>query len=199
VTKRAVIFDFGGVLMKTQTRAPRYAWDDRLGLAHGTVERVVHGSEEWRLAQVGQLAVADYWSAVAAALNLDAVQTQQLAVDYFSADVLDRTLIDVIEDLRETGHRVALLSNDSPALLDKLRGLEIAALFDPLIISAHIGVMKPDARAYQAVLDALDLPPQNTIFVDDMPDNAAGAQALGIHAVRYVDGMDLRAAVNVAL
>ena len=55
--------------------------------------------------------------------------------------------------------------------------------------------MKPDARAYQAVLDALKLPAEQTIFVDDMPDNVVGAQALGIHGLRYVAGMDLAAAL----
>ncbi len=193
--KRAVIFDFGGVLMKTQNRAPRLAWDARLGLPAGSVESVVHGSNEWRLAQIGQLAVADYWAAVARELGLSETEVQQLVVDYFSADQLDPALIDLIERLRTEGHRVALLSNDSPALLDKLRHLDIERLFDPLIISANIGVMKPDAQAYEAVLAALNLPAEQTIFIDDMPANIAGAAALGMHGVRYVDGMDLTAAL----
>lgn len=199
MAKRAVIFDFGGVLMKTHDRTPRTAWDDRLDIPHGTVESVVHGSEHWRLAQIGRLSVPDYWSAVARALKISEGEVQQLALDYFSADKLDTALIDQIEDLRERGHTVALLSNDSVALMDKLVALDIARLFDPLIISAHIGVMKPDARAYQAVLDALQLPGTETIFVDDMPNNIAGAQALGIHGVRYIDGMDLAAALEPLL
>jgi epoxide hydrolase-like predicted phosphatase len=199
MSKRAVIFDFGGVLMKTLDRSPRYAWDDRLGLPHGSVERVVHGSEEWRLAQVGLLPVADYWASVARALKIDDADVQQLAVDYFSADYLDKTLVELIEKLHVRGHAVALLSNDSPALLDKLHTLGIAQLFDPLIVSANIGVMKPDAQAYQAVLNALQLAPGEAIFVDDMPANVVGAQALGIHAVRYVDGMDLASALEPLL
>lgn len=199
MAKRAVIFDFGGVLMKTRERTPRFAWDDRLKLARGTVEQVVHGSDEWRLAQIGQLPVADYWAAVARDLQLSASDVQQLEIDYFSADVLDPALVALIERLRTDGHVVALLSNDSPALLDKLNKLDIARLFDPLIISAHIGVMKPDARAYQTVLDALKLPAEHTIFVDDMPANIAGAEAVGIHGVRYIDGMDLAAALEPLL
>jgi epoxide hydrolase-like predicted phosphatase len=185
MSKRAVIFDFGGVLMKTLDRSPRYAWDDRLGLPHGSVERVVHGS--------------DYWASVARALKIDDADVQQLAVDYFSADYLDKTLVELIEKLHVRGHAVALLSNDSPALLDKLHTLGIARLFDPLIVSANIGVMKPDAQAYQAVLNALQLAPGEAIFVDDMPANVVGAQALGIHAVRYVDGMDLASALEPLL
>lgn len=189
--KRAVIFDFGGVLVKTLDQSARHAWDDRLGLARGSVERIVHGSEAWREAQLGRLSVADYWAAVAHQLHLSDAEVRQLAEDYFSRDALDSALIDFIRQLRAAGHAVALLSNDSPALMDKLRLLGIADLFDPIIISANIGVMKPDARAYQAVLDALRIPPGQAVFIDDIPANVSGAQVLGIHAVHYMAGMNL--------
>ncbi len=193
--KRAVIFDFGGVLMKTINQQPRHAWDDRLKLPHGSVEKVVHGSESWRRAQTGEMSVEDYWSDVAQQLNLSKADVAQLAQDYFSADRLDDDLIAYIRELRTDGYSVALLSNDSPALSDKLRVLGIVDLFDPLIISGSIGVMKPNAAAYEAILAALGRAPAETIFIDDMPANVAGAQAVGMHAIRYVDGMDLRAAL----
>jgi epoxide hydrolase-like predicted phosphatase len=197
--KRAVIFDFGGVLMKTINQHPRHAWDDRLGLAHGSVEKVVHGGESWRRAQTGEMLVEDYWSDVARQLHLIKADVEQLAQDYFSADRLDDDLMDYIRELRNDGYSVALLSNDSPSLSDKLRGLGIVDLFDPLVISGSTGVMKPNAAAYQAILSALGRPPAETVFIDDMPANVAGAQAVGMHAIRYVDGMDLRAALTPLL
>lgn len=197
--KRAVIFDFGGVLMKTVDRQARYAWDDRLGLSRGSVERVVHGSASWRLAQTGALAVDAYWDDTGQQLGLDRDALERLKADYFSGDRLDDDLIDYIHELRAAGHRVALLSNDSIQLIDKLRALNIDGLFDPLVISAAIGVMKPDAAAYLAVLDGLACAPDQTIFIDDMLANVAAAQALGIHAVRYNTGMDLRAALTPLL
>lgn len=197
--KRAVIFDFGGVLMKTIDQRPRHAWDDRLGLAHGSVERVVHSSESWRKAQVGQMSVAEYWADVARQLRLIEADVEQLSQDYFSADRLDENLIAYIHELRADGHPVALLSNDSPALADKLNTLGIANLFDPLIISGNIGVMKPNAAAYQSVLSILGCTPGEAIFIDDMPANVAGALAVGMQAIRYIDGMDLRTALTPLL
>ncbi len=191
----ALIFDFGGVLMKTQSQAPRHAWDDRLGLPHGTVERVVHGSESWRLAQIGRVSVADYWADVAAQLTIDDAQLPQLEADYFSADQLDPALMALIQELRGAGHPIALLSNDSPALLGKLIGLGIAQLFDPLVISGDIGMMKPDPAAYRIALDRLAMPADQAVFIDDMPANIMGAQAIGMHAIQYHDGMDLRGAL----
>lgn len=191
----ALVFDFGGVLMKTHTRAPRLQWDDRLGLPHGTVERIIHSSDSWRLAQLGQLSVADYWADVAHQLGIPFAQIPQLEADYFSADSLDTDLIALIQTVRANQHPVALLSNDSPALREKLIGLNIAHLFDPLVISGDIGVMKPVPEAYHAVLERLNLPAHQTIFIDDMPANIIGAQAVGMNAIHYQHGMDLQAAL----
>ena len=52
---RAVIFDWGGVLMRTVDASPRLAWDARLGLAPGSVNRLVFESSAWRRAQLGQI------------------------------------------------------------------------------------------------------------------------------------------------
>lgn len=194
-TKRAVVFDFGGVLVRTTDYTPRHLWDERLGLPHGSVERVVHGSEAWRQAQLGQIAPAQHWAQVAAALGLSVHQLAQFKRDYFSGDQLDADLVAFIAALRAAGHAVGLLSNDTSELRERLHTLGIADLFNPLLISAELGTMKPDPAVYRALLAALSRPPSEVIFVDDMLANVAGAQALGIHAVHYTGGMNLRTAL----
>jgi epoxide hydrolase-like predicted phosphatase len=191
MTKRAVIFDFGGVFMKTVDYRPRHTWDDRLGLARGSVESIVHGSESWRAAQLGQISLTDYWADVARQFRLDANELERLKRDYFSGDQLDSELVAYARELRTRGHIVALLSNDSPALADKLTQLGIADLFDPLIISANIGVMKPDARTYQIILDRIGRKADEAIFIDDMPANIQGAQQVGLHAIHYTTTSNL--------
>lgn len=197
--RRAVIFDFGGVLMKTVDHTPRLRWDARLGLPPGSVERVVHGSESWLRAQSGQLSTSAYWADVAAQLGLTADAVTQLAEDFYSGDQLDTTLIAIIHRLRADGHTVGLLSNDTAELLEKLTRLAVANVFSPLVISAQIGVMKPDIRAYQAVLQRLALPPDHVIFIDDRLENIAGARQAGLIGIHYVDGMDVAAALSPLL
>ena len=189
---RAVIFDFGGVIFKTRDYRPRHAWDDRLGLAHGSVEQVVHGSASWRAAQHGEIPLADYWRDVAAQLGLDLPTVAELAIDFYRGDQLDWQVTDVIEQLLNAGVRVALLSNDVADLLrPRLMRLGIFNWFDPLIISSEVGVMKPDAAAYHVTLTWLERLPDEVIFIDDMPQNIAGANALGIHTLLHHDGQDL--------
>ncbi len=193
--KRVLIFDFGGVLMKTMDPTARRTWTAALGLQDGELERVVHGSESWHLAQCGLLSPEAYWADVAAQLRLDPGQLARLQHDYFSGDRLDQALTAYIRQQRAAGHRVALLSNDSPALLQKLDGLGIAPLFDPIVISAQIGVMKPAPEAYRAVLGQMNVQPQDAIFIDDMPGNVEGARAVGLHAIHYTPLLDLPTAL----
>lgn len=185
--------------MQTRDYQFRHAWDDRLGLAHGSVERIVHGSESWRQAQRGAVSETDYWQDVAAQLRLTADQLDALQQDYFAGDVLDASIISMIHKLHADGHAIALLSNEVRSLRGKLDALGIADLFNPLVISAEIGVMKPAAEAYNAVLSRLQRPASETIFIDDMPVNIDAANALGIHGVLYRAGMDLETALTPVL
>ncbi len=191
-----IIFDFGGVLMKTVDYAPRHTWDTKLGLTPGHVERIVHGSASWRKAQTGSISLETYRADIANQLHISMDDTQKLLVDFYRGDQLDMALVDYVRQLRAHSYRVALLSNDSIELADKLHQLNIAQLFNPLVISAQIGVMKPDHRAYEAVLEQAQCPPESAVFIDDMSPNIAGAEAVGIHGILYRDGMDIAAALQ---
>jgi len=194
--KHALIFDFGGVLMKTTDYTPRHRWDDRLGLPHGTVERVVHGSPSWLQAQAGSLSTAAYWDDIAKQLHLSADDIQSLADDFYSGDELDSQLIAYIRQQRSAGYKVALLSNDVPELTNKLSKLGISDLFDALVISAQIGVMKPAPDAYLAVLERLNIPAEQGIFIDDRLENVEGAQAIGLIGIHYKAEMNLATALE---
>jgi putative hydrolase of the HAD superfamily len=196
---KAVIFDWGGVLMRTADHGPRHAWDRRLGLTPGAVEAVVHGIPAWRAVQRGESTPETYWQAVAAKLSLSAGQLAGLRRDFYSGDRLDGSLVALIRDLRGRGVPVGLLSNNSPELADLLADLGVDDLFDACVISAGIGVMKPDLRAYRAILDELGVRPQEAILIDDSAENVKGARAVGMAAIHFRPGMDLRAALEAWL
>lgn len=199
MTKRALIFDFGGVITRTIDYTPRNQWDERLNLPHGSVEKAVHGSQSWIKAQLGAISLDAYWADVAQQLNLSPDQTQQLADDFYRGDALNTAMVEFIRERREAGHAVALLSNFGMMLATALVDLGIRDLFDPCVISAEIGVMKPEPAAYQAVLDRLGQPPDNCIFIDDSPANVTAAQNMGIHAIHFTPELDFVAAITPLL
>lgn len=184
--QKALIFDFGNVIITTTDPTPRHRWDSLLGLAIGTVESHVHNQESWVKAQSGEISIDEYWADVQTHLNLSAEQTQQLSQDFYAGDTLDHQLLDAIRAWREQGVIIGLLSNDSVELRPKLQSLGIEDLFKPLIISGEIGVMKPNPDAYRAVCDQLpEIAVHNMIFIDDRADNISGAEAVGMIGVQY--------------
>jgi putative hydrolase of the HAD superfamily len=192
---KALIFDFGGVLMRTQTPTGRAEWEVRLDLAPGELERIVHGSTSWIKAQRGQISVDDHWAYVAETCNARPEAIPQMRKDYFRDDVLDTDLVALIREMRAKGYKTGLLSNDVADLEARLREVyKIHDAFDAVVISAQIGVMKPDSGAYKAISRALDVAPQDCVFIDDAPRNIEGAEALGIKGILFTPNVDLREA-----
>jgi len=104
----------------------------------------------------------------------------------FATDVLDGELLDYIRSLRPR-LKTALLSNASLRLVTVLRDdLHIEDCFDVIVISAQVGLMKPDPAIYRLTLERLGVEPQEAVFLDDVLDNVEAASSLGIHTVHFV-------------
>ena len=57
--------------------------------------------------------------------------------------------------------------------------------FDALVLSAEVGIMKPDPRIYHIALDKLEVKPNEAVFVDDMPANVEAARTLGMQGILF--------------
>jgi HAD superfamily hydrolase (TIGR01549 family) len=90
--------------------------------------------------------------------------------------------------LRGRGVRVALLSNatDGAYVVGVARRLGWAGLFDPVVVSADIGVRKPRPEAFRAVLDRWPVPAGEIAMVgDSLYHDVAGAARLGLYTVHF--------------
>jgi HAD superfamily hydrolase (TIGR01509 family) len=88
------------------------------------------------------------------------------------------------------------MSNNSPDLLNVIEAQELDGLFDAVVISAQIGVMKPAPGAFQAILDRLGVGAPDAVFIDDFPPNVEGARAAGMQAIHFKPGTDLPATLR---
>lgn len=182
---KAVIFDYGNVLARTLDAAPRARWEQRCGLLPGALEGLVHNTHSWVAAQCGRITAEAHWHAVARSLKLTGEESAELQATFYSGDRVHTALVARLDALRAAGTPTALLSNFSTDLRRLLHQQDLLRRFDHIVISAEIGVMKPHAAAYQAVLDLLALPGTACIFVDDQPDNVTAAQALGMQGLVF--------------
>ncbi len=193
MTIKAVIFDLGGVLVRTEFPEVRRRLELRLGLEPGTVGRAVWGSKEWELAQIGALSYEEHWRSVGATLGLSSPQEiADFRREYFSADRVDQELVRVIEALRSR-YRIGLLSNAPDKLgvwLENDWGIK--HLFDAIVYSADVGMVKPDPRIYQLTLERLAVEPSEALFVDDYSRNIEAALALGMRAILFTSTKALK-------
>lgn len=190
---QAVIFDFGGVLVRTEDRAPRQELADRLGMTYQELNDLIFESEPAQRATVGEITTQERWEILRAELGLPADEFPQVPKEFFGGDVLDEALIDYIRDLRPR-YKTALLSNAMDYLRDVvINEWKIADAFDEMIISAEEGVAKPDAGIYELTLERLNVAPSEAVFVDDFPRNIEGARAVGMHAIHFQDSKQARA------
>ncbi|HSZ03923.1 MAG TPA: HAD-IA family hydrolase [Solirubrobacteraceae bacterium] len=105
--------------------------------------------------------------------------------------------------LRSRRVRTALISNCSSDVADMLASSRLAGRLDTIVLSAQLGVMKPDARIYQTALDRLDVDARDAIYVGDGSDRELeGAAALGLTAVKLTsrkgDGFPATQIENIA-
>ncbi|HEY0938376.1 MAG TPA: HAD-IA family hydrolase [Trebonia sp.] len=89
-----------------------------------------------------------------------------------------------LRSAREHGVRVAIVSNCDENTRDLLDELGVTALADALVLSCEVHAAKPAAKIYTAALHQLRVRPEQALFVDDNAGFCAGAQDLGIAAVR---------------
>jgi putative hydrolase of the HAD superfamily len=186
---RAVIFDFGGVLVRTRSQDRRIDWERRLGLARGEAEALVFGGESGTAAQRGQITDEAHWRWLGERLALPPAELARFRDDFFADDVLDTSLVAYIDRLRAAGYHLGLLSNASDiARRVFAETYGVLARFDSVTISCEEGVMKPDPRIYRVALQRAGAQAEEAVFVDDVSANIQGARRVGMRGVHFQSG-----------
>ena len=188
----AIIFDYGGVLVRTVDPTPRRELERRFDLSLGAADDIVFRSPRWDDVQHGRIDDADFWRDVGERLNLDAEELEDFRRGFWSGDRLDEALVDVIRHLAGEGYRTALLSNAPGALRSYIEELGIADAFEVIVISAEEGLVKPTPEIYERVLERLDVAAERAVFIDDMRSNVEAARRVGLHATRFRGPAPLR-------
>jgi epoxide hydrolase-like predicted phosphatase len=188
---KAVIFDIGGVILRTEDRTPRAALEQRLGLPAGAADEIVFNSVMGQQAQQGMISSEALWKWVQQHLNLSDEGLRDFRRDFWAGDRVDEGLVRYIRSLRPQ-YRTAIISNAMDNLNEVVAGIDPTSdAFDLVVGSAYEKVMKPDAVIFERTLARLGLMPAEAIFIDDFAHNVRGAQAIGMHSLLYRADFDL--------
>jgi epoxide hydrolase-like predicted phosphatase len=184
---RAVIFDLGGVLLRTEDPQPRMELARRYGLSREELEKLVFGSEISRQAEAGIVTPAAVWQYIQNSLQVGDDGLAAFQDAFWAGDRLDETLLSMVNGFRGS-YRTVLLSN---AWADMRRNVarrfgKLDA-FDVQIFSAEIGLRKPGAEIFHYVLDLLGADPEEAVFIDDFIENIQAARRLGFHTILFTN------------
>lgn len=177
------IFDCFGVIY-----APVLGgWYKEHRLERGFVdENLPNVFRKFDLNQLSEDDVLDYF------LKYDGVQTTREVLrkeidDYLKLDV---ALIEMLKKLRQKGFKLVLLSNGNHAFFERkiyTTFPEFKSLFDEVIISSEVGMVKPNADIYVHALEKIQSVPEESVFIDDSKVNIDAASALGMKTFLYAD------------
>jgi epoxide hydrolase-like predicted phosphatase len=181
---RAVFFDLGGVIVRTEYQAPRERLAERLNTTYEDLYKTVFESDTGHKASLGSIPLDEHWEAVARRFGRPASETETIRTEFFAGDVIDRTLLDFIRSLRPQ-HKTGVISNAWPDMREYLVENKFDDAFDALVLSSEVGVTKPDPKIYHMALDKFKVKPEEAVFVDDIPANVEAAGTLGLHGVLF--------------
>ena len=186
MTIKAVFFDLGGVIVRTEFQAPRQQLADRLGMEYDDLNKLVFDSNTGVKASIGEISSAEHWAFVIKRLKRPDSELAAIREEFFAGDIVDRTLVDYLRSLRGN-YKTGLISNAWSDLRDFVVREKFDDAFDKMIISAEVGVAKPEAKIFKIALEQAGVSPNEAVFVDDFYVNIEGCEKVGMQGIHFKD------------
>jgi len=192
------LFDMDEVLYDYDWRARMAGLTELTGLELAELRRRWwHDEGEWAAEAGGLVCGGPHRSALCAALGVE-LTAEAWVANRRSAMRARPDAIAAVERAAQLG-RVSLLTNNGPLLDEHLPTIapEIAPLFgEHLRTTSRYGARKPDPAVFERVLEHYGMPAEHVFFVDELSENVAAAESLGLPTYRYGTAEGLRAAIE---
>jgi putative hydrolase of the HAD superfamily len=190
---KGLLVDFGGVLTTNVFDSFR-AFCETEGLDPAAFATLMTEDEEarreLRRVETGQIGEAEFGDLLAAKLGVS--DSHNLVNRLFAGMRPDEAMVEAVRRAKSAGVRTGLVSNSiGEGRYDRSTFPE---LFDGVVISAEEGLHKPEPEIFLLGAQRAGVAPEECVFVDDLRENCAGAEAVGMTAVlhRGAEGTVLR-------
>jgi 2-haloacid dehalogenase len=192
--RNLVVFDLGGVLIDWD---PRHLYrklfaGDEAAMEHFLANICTH---EWNRGQDAGRSFAE-----GARLLKTAHPDKAELIDAYGARFDEMMAgpiagsVDILAELKALGTPLYGLSNWSletyPPAFERF---EFLRWFEGILISGEVGVIKPDPRIFELLIERFAIDPRRAVYIDDVAANVATARPFGIHTIHFTDPATLRA------
>ena len=179
-----VIFDLGNVLLPFDWGQARKRMSTATGCSRREVEDYFVKTPFLGQLEIGQLTAQQFFEIVARDLRFRGSRTEfdEILSNIFT---IDDAMIRLTQALKGV-YRRFILSNTIPQHIEYVFAkYPVLRDFDGHILSYEVGLMKPDRRIYERTVQQFGIVAERAVFIDDLPANIAGAQAIGLPAIQH--------------
>ncbi len=183
MTVKNVIFDVGGVLLEwNPVKLLTSMFDENLA---EILKTNMMDSPHWADLDRGTISIDQ-------AVALFSLKIPELTkeIRYVLTTMIDhlpviQQNVNTLYELAKANYRLFVLSNfQREAFFEAYRKNEFFKLFEGLVISSHVKMIKPEKKIYELILSRYSLAPYETVFFDDSYENIKAANQMkitGIH------------------
>jgi len=182
-----LLVDFGGVLTTNVFQSFKQ-FAEAEGLDRDAIKRAFREDPEalglLRQLEKNEITVEEFEPRFAERIGVPEGRVDGLVGRLFAGVGPEERMLDAVRRARGAGIRTGLISNSwgegiayDQAMLDEL--------FDAVVISGDVGLHKPDEAIFRLGAERLGVPPEECVFVDDLRENCAGAEAVGMTAILH--------------
>lgn len=188
-----ILFDVGGVLLTN-------SWDVKQ-----RAEVAAHFQIDEADLQARHAEIIDLWErgGISMETYLDGTvfhEPRSFTRDEFVTCMLDQSKMlpdgakPILQELAASGrYLIGSLNNEARELNDyRFKAFGLRKYFDIALTSCYLGLRKPDLAMYERAIDIVGGPPERILFIDDRPENVAGAAAAGMLALHFTGADALR-------
>ncbi|XP_043918286.1 bifunctional epoxide hydrolase 2 isoform X2 [Protopterus annectens] len=198
--RKFVLFDLGGVLLTPRPHLTFQKYEESINLPRGFIQNVIlkDPNSSFFQAERGHLRLSELIPkfesecqefASTSGISLPPqFSVHNIFEAMFSAYKLNKSMLQAAITLKNNGFKTCVLTNnilddtDMRATTGQVLCM-ISRHFDVLIESCRVGLRKPDLEIYNLVLKALQMEPQQGIFLDDIGANLKPAKKLGMATI----------------
>lgn len=176
---KAVGFDYGGVI----AGRPGSYFDQQVSkLLDVSVDefRKAYFSINYKINN-GLLEKEEFWKELLANLgrNQKYEEFEKLRSSIHDTKSINLEIMDLVDQLRMKGLKVGLLSNNSIDARERFEKLKLTGHFDVIMVSAEVGMSKPDPQIFSLFAEKLSVKPEELVFVDDSNNSLSSAVKVG--------------------
>jgi putative hydrolase of the HAD superfamily len=181
---KAILVDLGGVVNTLVSNRSITAWEKKLGLKTDELYSISGNPEirgQWAL---GKITEDEMWTRLFTNLNLSSEEQTNLRVDLRMSKSRNSELIKCLSGLRPN-IRIGIHSNAGVEVRKGLMYLD--GIADAIIISADIGMAKPDPKFYKFLVEQLGNKPHEMLFIDDNLESVEAAKKAGMIGIHFTN------------